>query len=146
MYKALETSYFMDVSLFFLLFVYYVRTTRNWRIWLSCAVVGWCRLVHCNSHSVSNQFLCFLSAGMAWNWRIQSSHPSAPWNSGPRGSWLLSFSSSSFRRPVSWGSIAHPSCKSSIYHPLINLLTEVGSRPPLLSTYQTLVLVSMLLS
>ena len=136
MYKAFETSYFMDVSLFFHLFVYSVRTTQNWRIQLSCIVVGWCRLDHCNSRNISNQFLCFLSIGMAWNWRIQSSHPSASWNPGPRGSWLLSFSSSSYRRPVAWGNLAHPSLKSSIYHPLIHLLTEVGSRPPFLSTYQ----------
>ena len=146
MYKTFETSYFMDVSLFFHLFVYCVRTARNWRIQSSCTVVGWCRLDHCNGCNVSNQFLCFLSTGMAWNWRIQSSHPSAPWNFGPRGSWLLSFSSSSFRRSVSQGSLAYPSHKSSIYHPLINLLTEVGSRPPLLSTYQTLDPMSTLLS
>ena len=48
--------------------------------------------------------------------------------------------------PDARGSLAHPSHKSFVYHPLINLLKEVGSRPPLLSTYQTLVLESMLLS
>ena len=74
---------------------------------------------------------------MTWNWRIQSSHPFSYlklWIKRILHSTV--FLLQTIERPVAWGSLAHPSYKSSIYHPLIHSLTEVGSRPPLLHTYQ----------
>ena len=136
MYKAFEISYFMDVS-FFSISLFTVLEQLGIGGYIRVAVViGWCRLDHCNSYIVSNRFLWFSQRWTTWNWRIQLSQPSAPWSFGPRGSWLLSFSSSSFRRPVAQGILVHPSHKSSIYQPFNHLLTEVGSRPPLISTYQ----------
>ena len=73
---------------------------------------------HCNSCAVSNRFLWFLQRWVTWNWRIQSSPLSVPWDPEPSGSCIQSFSSANERNPIAQIRLFTFLTKSSTYSSL----------------------------
>jgi hypothetical protein len=136
MYKAFEIYYFMDVnfpsiSLFTVLEQLGIGGSSR-----VVAVIGWCRLDHCNSHIVSNRFLW---CSQRWNDLELKDSVESPLNSLKL--WtkrILAFVFFVLKLPKAC--CPRQSCPpfSQLFFlpPFNHLLTEVGSRTPLLSTYQ----------
>ena len=136
MYKAFEISYFMDVSF---PSIYLFTALEQLRIGGSSrvvAVIGWCRLDHCNSHIVSNRFLW---CSQRWNDLELKDSVESPLSS--LKIWTKRILASKFfifKLPKAYRPRQSRSPLSQVFPqtPLNHLLIEVGSRPPFLSTYQ----------
>ena len=136
MYKAFEASYFMDVSFFSISLFTVLEQLGIGGSSRVAAIIGWCRLDHCNSYIVSNRFLW---CSQRWNDLELKDSVESPLNSLKL--WtkrILAFEFFVLKLPKAYCPRQSFSPFSQVFllPPFNHLLTEVGSRPPLLSTYQ----------